>query len=38
MQKAVPLGKGSMIAVLGTKIDEIKTILILEVKKMEFVK
>ena len=27
MQKAVPLGKGSMIAVLGTKIDEIKTIL-----------
>ena len=24
MQKAVPVGKGSMIAVIGTKIDEIE--------------
>ena len=27
MQKAVPVGKGSMIAVLGSKVDEIKTFL-----------
>ena len=37
MQEAVPLGKGKMIAVLGKKIDEIKSILILE-KIMKFVK
>ena len=32
MQDAVPLGKGKMIAVLGSKIDEIKSIIILKNK------
>ena len=37
MQEAVPIGKGSMIAILGSKVEEIKD-LIKKTKSTEFVK
>ena len=38
MQEAVPVGEGSMIAVLGMKTSEIQSLLNLIKKKMVFVK
>ena len=38
MQEAVPVGEGSMIAVLGLKIDEIKNLLKIEIINEGFVK
>ena len=38
MQEAVPVGKGSMIAVLGAKLDELKKIIQNELDEKEYVK
>ena len=38
MQEAVPLGEGSMIAVLGTKIEELQNLLNRSIQKKEFAK
>ena len=38
MQEAVPVGLGSMVAVLGTKIDIIKELISLNLNKMMFVR